>query len=31
VRSVRSIDDPLVYQTLLARLDKAIYLQKEGF
>ena len=30
VRSVRPIDDPLAYQALLARLDKAVYLQKEG-
>ena len=30
LRTVRPIDDPLSYQTLLARLDKAVYLQKEG-
>jgi hypothetical protein len=30
VSSVRPIDDPLAYQALLARLDKAVYLQKEG-
>ena len=30
VKSVRPIDDPLAYQALLARLDKAVYLQKEG-
>jgi hypothetical protein len=30
VRSVRPIDDPLAYQALLARLDKAVYLQREG-
>ena len=30
VRSVTPIDDPLAYQGLLARLDKAVYLQKEG-
>jgi hypothetical protein len=31
IRSVRAIDDPLAYQALLARLDKAVYLEKEGF
>jgi hypothetical protein len=30
VRSVKPVADPLVYQALLARLDKAVYLQKEG-
>jgi hypothetical protein len=30
VRSVRPVDDPLAYQSLLARLDKAVYLQREG-
>jgi hypothetical protein len=30
VRSVMPIDDLLAYQALLARLDKAVYLQKEG-
>jgi hypothetical protein len=30
VKSVRPVDEPLAYQALLARLDKAIYLQKEG-
>jgi hypothetical protein len=30
VRSVRPVNDALVYQSLLARLDKAVYLQKEG-
>ena len=30
VRSVRPIDDPLAYQGLLTRLDKAVYLQREG-
>lgn len=28
--SVRPIDDPGVYRSLLARLDKAVYLQQEG-
>jgi hypothetical protein len=30
VRSVTPIVDALAYQALLARLDKAVYLQKEG-
>jgi hypothetical protein len=30
VRSVRPVEDPLAYQALLARLDKAVYLQREG-
>lgn len=30
LRQVTPIDDPLAYQALLARLDKAVYLQKEG-
>lgn len=30
VRSGRPVDDPLAYQALLARLDKAVFLQKEG-
>ena len=30
VRSVRPVDDPQAYQALLARLDKAVYLQREG-
>jgi hypothetical protein len=30
VRSVRPVQDALAYQALLARLDKAVYLQKEG-
>jgi hypothetical protein len=30
VRSVRPVEDPLAYQALLARLDKAVFLQKEG-
>jgi hypothetical protein len=30
VRSVNPVRDPLAYQALLARLDKAVYLQKEG-
>lgn len=30
VRSVRPVEDALAYQSLLARLDKAVYLQKEG-
>jgi hypothetical protein len=30
VRSVTPIADALAYQALLARLDKAVYLQKEG-
>jgi hypothetical protein len=30
VRSVTPIDDPLVYQALLARIGRAVYLQREG-
>lgn len=30
VKSVKPVDDALAYQGLLARLDKAVYLQKEG-
>jgi hypothetical protein len=30
VRSVQAVADPLAYQGLLARLDKAVYLEKEG-
>lgn len=30
VRSVTPIEDPLVYQALLARIDKAVYLMSEG-
>ena len=30
VRSVQPVEDTLAYQALLARLDKAVYLQKEG-
>jgi hypothetical protein len=30
VRSVSPVQNPLAYQALLARLDKAVYLQKEG-
>jgi len=30
VRSVKPVEDALAYQALLARLDKAVYLQKEG-
>jgi hypothetical protein len=30
VRSVCPVDDPRAYQSLLARLDKAVYLQREG-
>jgi hypothetical protein len=30
VSGVRPVDDPLTCQALLARLDKAVYLQKEG-
>jgi hypothetical protein len=30
VRSVRPVDDPLAYQKLLAGLDKAVFLEKEG-
>lgn len=30
VRRVEAIADPLAYQSLLARLDKAIYLEREG-
>jgi hypothetical protein len=30
VQSVMPVADPLAYQGLLARLDKAVYLQKEG-
>ena len=29
-RRVRTVDDPLAYQKILAALDKAVYLQKEG-
>ncbi|HVO09218.1 MAG TPA: hypothetical protein VMX54_00580 [Vicinamibacteria bacterium] len=29
--SVTPVEDPLVYQGLLARLDQAVYLQNEGF
>jgi hypothetical protein len=31
VRSVSPVLDPVAYQALLARLDKALYLQREGF
>ena len=30
IRRVSPVDDPLAYQKLLAGLDKAVYLQKEG-
>jgi hypothetical protein len=30
VRSARPIEDPLAYEALLARLDKAVYLEREG-
>jgi hypothetical protein len=30
LRGVMPIDDPLAYQSLLVRLDKAVYLQREG-
>ncbi len=30
VRKVQPIEDPLAYQKILAGLDKAVYLQKEG-
>jgi hypothetical protein len=30
VQSVRPVDDPLAYQALLAGLDKAVFLEKEG-
>jgi len=30
VRSVQAIADPLAYQGLLSRLDKAVYLEREG-
>jgi hypothetical protein len=30
VRRVSPVDDPLAYQRILAGLDKAVYLQKEG-
>jgi hypothetical protein len=30
VRRVETIADPLAYQSLLARLDKAVYLEREG-
>lgn len=30
VLSVRPVDDPLAYQKLLVRLDKAVFLEKEG-
>jgi len=30
VLSVSPIDDPLAYQRLLAGLDKAVFLEKEG-
>jgi hypothetical protein len=30
IRSVEPIADPLAYQGLLARLDKAVYLEREG-
>jgi hypothetical protein len=30
IRSVQPIEDPLAYQKILAGLDKAVYLQKEG-
>jgi hypothetical protein len=30
IRSVSPVDDPLAYQRILAGLDKAVYLQKEG-
>jgi hypothetical protein len=30
VRSVKPVEDMLAYQSLLGRLDKAVYLQKEG-
>lgn len=30
VVSVRPVDDPLAYQRLLAGLDKAVFLEKEG-
>jgi hypothetical protein len=30
VRSVAPVDDPLAYQRLLAGLDRAVFLEKEG-
>lgn len=30
LQSVTPVDDPLAYQALLARLDKAVFLQREG-
>ena len=31
VRSVAPVDDPIAYQRLLAGLDRAVFLEKEGF